>query len=92
LSKGGGVNNMTNYIYHGMFKQGDKVRLLRDLIVNEDTGSLFRNPFGNKAIFNKGAIFTIAKGAVFNIAVVSYSITDGEHRIGDVPEWFLELA
>jgi hypothetical protein len=86
---------MTDYLYHGMFKKGEKVRLLRDLIVNEDTGSFFRNPSGNKAIFNKGTIFTIAMVDYQTMTtpsfVVSYSITDGEHRIGDVPEWFLEL-
>lgn len=84
------------YLYTGMFDDGDNVSLLRNLVVRGDKGTVFKNASGEQREFKKGTIATIIKKDGQSMTTpdsfVTYYISIGEDRIDDVPEHFLALG
>ena len=88
---------MTNYIYTGTYKDGVKVKLLRDITVSENKGIIFRSGSDEIATFKAGKAFTVVKRAVQSMTTpesfVAYLIRDSKgNEISNVPEWYLGPA
>jgi hypothetical protein len=84
-------------MYLGNYKEGDKVKLLRNITVCVSKGIIFRTSSDETAQFNKGSVFEVVQRDYQSMTTpesyVTYTIKDNnDDTLSNVPEWYLEVV